>query len=83
MAWVYVKRKDKPQVHYITEEAYEQTFKEQGFEIVSNAENSDNVADKQVESETYSPRPKSPLNGNTKSVARHKVNGIWKHKSQS
>lgn len=40
MAWIYIKRKDKPQVHYVTEEAYAATFKGQGFEIVENIENS-------------------------------------------
>lgn len=60
MAWVYVKRKDKPQVHLITEEAYEQIFKEQGFEIVSNAENGDATAQKEVGSENAQPTPKKP-----------------------
>lgn len=50
MAWLYVKRKDKPQVHCITEEAYKQTFKEQGFEIVSNAKNDGSTAQSKADS---------------------------------
>lgn len=60
MAWLYVKRKDKPQAHYITEEAYEQTFKEQGFEIVSNAKNDGVKAQKQVGSENVQPAVEKP-----------------------
>lgn len=60
MAWVYIKRADKPQVHLVTEEAYAQTFKEQGFEIVSNAEKSDTEAQKQVGSENVQPTAEYP-----------------------
>lgn len=61
MAWLYVKRKDKPQVHYITEEAYEQTFKEQGFEIVSNAENNGSTAQAKADSESVQPVVEKPI----------------------
>lgn len=44
MSWLYVKQKDTKHLHYITEEAYEATFKKLGFEIVSNAENGEVVA---------------------------------------
>lgn len=60
MAWVHIKRADKPQVHYVTEEAYEQIFKEQGFEIVSNAENSDTEAQKQVGGENVQSTAEKP-----------------------
>lgn len=61
MAWLYVKQKDKPQVHYITEEAYEQTFKEQGFEIVSNAKNGDATAQAKADSENVQPTAEKPV----------------------
>lgn len=60
MAWLYIKRKDKPQVHYVSEEAYALIFKEQGFEIVNNCKNSDTEAQKQVGSENVQPTPEKP-----------------------
>lgn len=60
MAWVYIKRADKPQVHYVTEEAYAQTFKEQGFEIVKNAENQAATGQKQVGGENVQPTAEQP-----------------------
>ncbi len=60
MAWVYVKRKDKPQVHLITEEAYAATFKEQGFEIVENAENGGSTEQNAVGGENVQSTPEKP-----------------------
>lgn len=48
MAWVYVKQKDRSKVHYITEEAYQSIFKDMGFEIVSNPENTNATTEEQV-----------------------------------
>ncbi|MCM1437784.1 MAG: hypothetical protein NC131_01040 [Roseburia sp.] len=61
MAWIYIKRKDKPQVHYVTEEAYAATFKEQGFEIVENADNSGSTAQSIVGGENVQPTPEKPI----------------------
>lgn len=61
MAWLYIKQKDKAQVYYITEEAYEATFKEQGFEIVSNAENDGSTAQVQVDSKNIQPVIDKPI----------------------
>lgn len=60
MAWVYIKRKDKPQIHYTTEEAYEMFFKEQGFDIVENGENSGSTAQEQSGSENVQSTPEKP-----------------------
>lgn len=56
MAWVYVKRPDEKHIHYITEEAFEATFREQGFELVQNATEDDVDVNKQ----SVQPTPEKP-----------------------
>lgn len=48
MGWLYIKRKDKPQIHYVTEESYESIFKAQGFEIVDNSKNIQPISKNQL-----------------------------------
>lgn len=61
MGWLYIKRKDKPQVHFVTEEAYAATFKEQGFEIISDSEKQASTAQSGVGSEDIQPTPEKPV----------------------
>lgn len=60
MGWLYIKHKDKAQVHYVTEEAYKAIFKEQGFEIVRNGKNSASMTQSGVGSENVQPTPEKP-----------------------
>lgn len=60
MGWLYIKHKDKAQVHYVTEEAYKAIFKSQGFEIVKNGENSGAVAQSGVGVKNIQPTPEKP-----------------------
>lgn len=70
MSWLYMKRKDKSQVHYVTEEAYEAVFKEQGFEIVGNGEKSGSTAQNSGGGESVQPTPEKP---SKRQYNRHKA----------
>ena len=72
MAWIDVKRKDEPHIYRVTTEAYEQTFKEQGFVIVENAENSVSMAQSAEVDKSIKPTPKTPVK---RQYTRHTANG--------
>lgn len=61
MAWLYVKRKGDDKIYKVADTAFGEADIINGFEIVSNSENSDNVADKQVVSENVQPTPEKPV----------------------
>lgn len=61
MAWLYVKRKGDDKIYKVADTAFGEADIANGFEIVPNAENSNNVADKQVVSENVQPAPEKPV----------------------
>ncbi len=61
MAWLYVKRKGDDKIYKVADTAFGEADIANGFEIVSNAENSDNVADKQVVSKNVQSTPEKPV----------------------
>lgn len=43
MAWIDIKKKNENKIYRVTEEAFTQTFKEQGFEVVNKPKNAGSV----------------------------------------
>lgn len=60
MAWVDIKKATKKEIYRVTEEAFEQTFKEQGFEIINKAENMASTAQKEIVRENVQPKAELP-----------------------
>lgn len=60
MAWVDIKKDGIGQIHRVTEEAFELIFKEQGYEIVPNAENQAAMTQTTVGKENVQPAAEQP-----------------------
>ena len=72
MAWIDIQKKGYKEIYRVTTEAYEQTFKEQGFVIVENAQNSVSTAQSAEVDKSIKPTPKTPVK---RQYTRHTANG--------
>ena len=72
MAWIDIQKKGYKEIYRVTTEAYEKDFKEQGFVIVENAQNSVSTAQSAEVDKSIKPTPKTPVK---RQYTRHTANG--------
>ena len=72
MAWIDIQKKGYKEIYRVTTEAYEKDFKEQGFVMVENAQNSVYKAQSAEVDKSINPTPKTPVK---RQYTRHTANG--------
>ena len=60
MAWVEIRKKGLKEIHLVTDEAYKDVFKAQGFELVNKSENNAYTAKEDSVQENTQPKPELP-----------------------